>query len=610
LGNSSPSFIRSCGSIERENPHILITDGVYLGADQLVCSPATSTLSADFGYPLGVTYAWSTGATTSSITASATGWYWVDVTNGACTNRDSIYLVSVDANSDVMLGPDTTICGVPGMMLDAGYWPTASYLWSDNSTGQTLGAFMSGTYYVEVTTACGVMRDTIVVTIDPADVDLGPPLNECAATTLDAGTGFASYLWNTGDTTQAIVAATSGTYYVDATTSTGCVVTDTIAVVINTPPTVTIAGPPMGICLGDTTMLMAMGAGVYQWVNGPFGDMYMVAPTVDTTYWVVGLDTLTGCTDSASIMVTVNQPVTFTQSPTVCYGGSITVGSNTYTTSGTYMDTLATAMGCDSIVTTNLTVDTLLWSSQSYTICQGNSVTVGSNTYNQSGTYSDTLVGSNGCDSLVTTNLTVNPALTFSQSLTICSGQSVVVGSNTYTSSGTYVDTLTNGNGCDSIVTTQLTVNTVNVGVTVTGNGATLTANNAAATSYQWINCANMQPIAGATSSSYTATANGSYAVIITDGSCTDTSACTPVTNIGIDDPTVDYMFNVFPNPTYGNVTIATSKPTQVVIFNALGETVMAQQVQNTVTLDLTALEGGVYFIRTTEGKVVRLVKE
>jgi hypothetical protein len=91
---------------------------------------------------------------------------------------------------------------------------------------------------------------------------------------------------------------------------------------------------------------------------------------------------------------------------------------------------------------------------------------------------------------------------------------------------------------------------------------------------------------------------------------CTDTSACTPVTNIGIDDPTVDYMFNVFPNPTYGNVTIATSKPTQVVIFNALGETVMAQQVQNTVTLDLTALEGGVYFIRTTEGKVVRLVKE
>jgi hypothetical protein len=46
-----------------------------------------------------------------------------------------------------------------------------------------------------------------------------------------------------------------------------------------------------------------------------------------------------------------------TQNVTVCAGGSVTVGSNTYTASGTYSDTLANSWGCDSIVTTNLTVN-------------------------------------------------------------------------------------------------------------------------------------------------------------------------------------------------------------------------------------------------------------
>lgn len=588
--------------------NVLIADGVYLGADQLVCSPATSTLSADFGYPLSVTYMWSTGATTANITASTTGWYWVDVTNGACTSRDSLYFVAVDANSDVALGADTTICDAM-LTLDAGMWPGSTFLWDDASTLQTRTVTGTGVYSVTVTTACGTMMDTIAINFNAASVNLGADVTACDSTTLDAGAGNATYAWSSGGSAQMEGVTSSGSYMVTVTNSFGCTDMDTVNVTINASPSVGVTGNNM-ICAGDSTTLMAVGADTYSWVNGPAMANYTVAPMVDSTYWVVGTVTASGCTDSAMYMVTVMQPSTTTQTMNVCYGGSLTVGSNTYTTSGTYMDTLSNAMGCDSVITTNLTVDTLIWTSQSPTICSGGSFTVGSNTYNMAGMYTDTLAAMNGCDSIVTTNLGVSPSSTTSQSFTICNGQSVTVGSNTYTASGTYTDSLTNAMGCDSIVTTMLTVNTVNVGVTVTGNGATLTANNASATSYQWINCSNMQPIAGATSSSYTATANGSYAVIITDGTCTDTSACAPVTNIGIEDPTVDYIFNVFPNPTYGNVTIATSKPTQVVIFNALGETVMAQQVQNTVTLDLTSLEGGVYFIRTTEGKVVRLVKE
>ncbi len=51
-------------------------------------------------------------------------------------------------------------------------------------------------------------------------------------------------------------------------------------------------------------------------------------------------------------------PVTLSQSPTICTGQSVTVGTHTYTTQGTYKDTLTTYSGCDSTVTTILTVNT------------------------------------------------------------------------------------------------------------------------------------------------------------------------------------------------------------------------------------------------------------
>lgn len=148
----------------------------------------------------------------------------------------------------------------------------------------------------------------------------------------------------------------------------------------------------------------------------------------------------------------------FSQSPVICAGQSITVGSNTYTASGTYSDTLTTTSGCDSIVTTNLTVNPNILSSQNITICIGQSVTVGSNTYTSQGTYTDVLNAANGCDSIVTTNLTVNANSVFSQTLTINIGDSVVVGNSAYFTAGVYVDTLIAANGCDSIVTTNLTV--------------------------------------------------------------------------------------------------------------------------------------------------------
>lgn len=185
-----------------------------------------------------------------------------------------------------------------------------------------------------------------------------------------------------------------------------------------------------------------------------------------STYNVTGVytDVLTGvntCDSVVTTNLTVRTANTFSQSPVLCAGESITVGTNTYSTSGTRTDVLTSVVtGCDSTITTNLTVLPANTFSQSPVLCAGESIIVGTNTYSTTGSHTDVLTSLvTGCDSTVTTNLTVLPANTFSQTLTICQGESVTVGSNTYTTTNVYTDVLTSLlTGCDSTVTTDLTV--------------------------------------------------------------------------------------------------------------------------------------------------------
>lgn len=155
--------------------------------------------------------------------------------------------------------------------------------------------------------------------------------------------------------------------------------------------------------------------------------------------------------------------VTSSQSFVICQGHSISVGTNTYTTTGTYVDHISCFNGCDSIVTTQLTVLPTNTFSQTITKCAGDSLTVGTHTYTVSGTYTDTFSQTvSGCDSIVITSLTIFNANVF-QSLTLCAGHSLIVGTRLYSVNGIYKDTLTSKVcTCDSIITTNLTVLPVN----------------------------------------------------------------------------------------------------------------------------------------------------
>ena len=99
-------------------------------------------------------------------------------------------------------------------------------------------------------------------------------------------------------------------------------------------------------------------------------------------------------------------------------------------------DSFTTAGGCDSIITTNLQVTPFILVNQDLSICDGDSVFVGGTFQTSAGTYVDTLTGSNGCDSILTTNLTVFPNSYSSRDIRICRGDSVLAGGQYQTTSG------------------------------------------------------------------------------------------------------------------------------------------------------------------------------
>ncbi|MCO6485518.1 MAG: gliding motility-associated C-terminal domain-containing protein, partial [Saprospiraceae bacterium] len=141
-----------------------------------------------------------------------------------------------------------------------------------------------------------------------------------------------------------------------------------------------------------------------------------------------------------------------------CEGGGYDFGGVTLTESGIYVDTLASAGGCDSIVTLELTVQGYLDSTITVAICEGGGYDFGGVTLTESGIYVDTLASAGGCDSIVTLELAVLESINVMIEAVICQGDNYIFGGEIYGESGEYTDTLFAANGCDSIVVLQLTV--------------------------------------------------------------------------------------------------------------------------------------------------------
>jgi gliding motility-associated-like protein len=190
-----------------------------------------------------------------------------------------------------------------------------------------------------------------------------------------------------------------------------------------------------------------------------------------TTYFCAGAarsitglyyDTLTAYTGCDSILttdLTVNPILQGVRNITICLGTSYFCGGANQNVSGTYYDSLRNASGCDSVIRTNLMVNPLLVGVRNINICLGTSYFCGGANQNVSGTYYDSLTNASGCDSVIRTNLTVNPLLVGVRNINICLGTSYFCGGANQNVSGTYYDSLTNASGCDSVIRTNLVIN-------------------------------------------------------------------------------------------------------------------------------------------------------
>ncbi|MCB9360785.1 MAG: lamin tail domain-containing protein [Flavobacteriales bacterium] len=336
------------------------------------------------------------------------------------------------------------------------------------------------------------------------------------------------------------------------------------------------------------------------------GSFVFNGTTYDTSN-PTGTETLTsasGCDSLVSVTLTELPALTGTDNTTICAEESVVINGTTYDASNPTGIEVFTNVGpynCDSTVTVALNVLPAITGSQTLVECAGFSVTVGTNTYTTTGVYTDVLTAANGCDSTVTTDLTINQPTTGSQTLVECAGFSVTVGTNTYTTTGVYTDVLTAANGCDSTVTTDLTVESA-IDVTIDNTLApTLTANQAGA-AYQWLDCDNGNAIIPTeTNQSFTATVNGNYAVEITVGSCVDTSACENITGVGIKEAATNVV-SIYPNPTNGMFTInlANTKETVSYTVTTLEGRIVEQAnnvSQNNIQVNLTNESKGVYFL-------------
>ena len=312
------------------------------------------------------------------------------------------------------------------------------------------------TIEVQFSTASGSMSNVGVAYVEvnavPAlVVDIGPDQLICEGSSafFDAGSFPGGvYQWSSGQMTQTITAVNDGTYIVTVSDATHCPGTDTAEVV--TIPLISIA------LTGDVVICDNQSATLTLNTNAPFpvtveiqadpGSPFVFddvvgnysftdLPQQNTTY------TITSVTPSQEACIEITDSVqiidvypTYQQmvDVSICDGDSVWLGFYWETEAGMYENTFNTIYGCDSIVTTTITILPAVMLQVQKDTCDASAV----------GVFVTTIDNPNGCDTVVTTTISLLPTDTTVITQSTC----------VWSDAGVYLDTLINRAGCDSLV--------------------------------------------------------------------------------------------------------------------------------------------------------------
>ncbi|MBL7997764.1 MAG: T9SS type A sorting domain-containing protein, partial [Candidatus Kapabacteria bacterium] len=287
-----------------------------------LCTDGSVTLAATPGF---AQYAWSTGATTPSITVTQGGSYSVTVIdiNGCTSNASTPITVSITNRPKPVTqasGP-TEFCEGGSVTLSVTASNVQTYRWSNGGTGNSITVTRAGFYSCEITyvDGCKQTTDAVEVKISPkptVSVTANGPTTFCEGNNvvLDAGAGYATWKWFRGTTevgqARTLTVTTAGSYTVTVTNAINCAATSTPLVVTVNPkpaPVITASKNPAQFCQGDSVVLDAGGNfAAYAWSNGATTKTIVVKTS---GLFAVTVTDTNGCTGQS-------QSITVTQFPT------------------------------------------------------------------------------------------------------------------------------------------------------------------------------------------------------------------------------------------------------------------------------------------------------
>jgi hypothetical protein len=541
------------------------------------------------------------GPTTEDRTGLTAGTFTVQITDvNGCTGTvtatvtEPTDLIAISSATTILCNGGTATVTVSAMDGTAPYTGTGTFTVS------------AGTHSYTVTDANGCTATTNITVTEPTDLMAISSATTIlcnggtATVTVSAMDGTASY---TGTGTFTVSA---GTHSYTVTDANGCTATTNI----------TVTEPTDLMAISSATTILCNGGTATVTVSAMDG----TAPYTGTGTFTVSAGTHTytvtdanGCT--AITNITVTEPSTIGSSVT-------TTNSNCGNLNGTA--TVNAAGGTGTL--------TYLWSS---------SGTAATETGLAAGSYTVTITDDNSCTATNVASISDigAPTVTTISADASCNGttdasvdNTVSGGTGVYTyswsnletteditgiSAGTYSYTVTDDAGCQA--TGSVTISEpAAIDVTTSSMGITIAAINSTATSYQWMDCGNNTIISGETAQSFTALANGDYAVIITEGTCVDTSACVNVTTIGMNESASVNSFSIYPNPASELIAIEINANMVVTaksinVYNVIGKLVYSVQVISERTeISLDGLAAGIYVVKlnSTNGIVAkRLIK-
>lgn len=277
---------------------------------------------------------------------------------------------------------------------------------------------------------------------------------------LDAGSSFASYLWSTGAITQSIEVDESGTYSVEAIDFCNNIYSDTVEIIKN--EVVLIDVETMRICEMNSTSLSidpALNATNIEW--SPLGildctdcEMVTIQPIEPTFVYVSAM--VDGCVYHDSVFIDLVSETMDMVYLSGCTGDSIQVDNIWYYSSTSFSTSYSTTTGCDSIIQFELMFSEPFYTLEEVTFCDGDSVFIDGQWFDESMQYLAQFTTMNGCDSVITYDILEVPS-EISIDTTICGSDSIWIGDHYVSIAGLYLDTLVVGE-CISISAIHLEV--------------------------------------------------------------------------------------------------------------------------------------------------------